>query len=233
MDNGWEDSAAAWIADQGAHGDFGRRCVLDRPMQARVRAFAQGRALDVGCGEGRFCRWMRAEGIAAVGIEPTPSLLAQARRLDPRGDYRAGRAEALEIADDSVDLVVFYLTLIDIEDMRAAIAEAARVLRPGGRVLAANLQPYQTASSEFTKHPGGGRQMVMRRYLEEFDAWYSWRGINIRNWHRPLSAYMTAFLAAGMELLAFEEPRARDGTAGERARYDDAPYFYLMEWGKR
>lgn len=55
-DGGWKASAKAWIADMGEQGDYGRRFVLDAPMIARLRRLNGGRALDIGCGEGRFCR---------------------------------------------------------------------------------------------------------------------------------------------------------------------------------
>ncbi|MEO1104920.1 MAG: SAM-dependent methyltransferase, partial [Pseudomonadota bacterium] len=55
-DNGWEASADAWVATLGTDGDFGRVHVLDRPMLARVDRAPHHKALDVGCGEGRFCR---------------------------------------------------------------------------------------------------------------------------------------------------------------------------------
>ena len=230
MDNGWDASADAWIADQGDAGDFSRRHVLDAPMQARVRAAAPARVLDVGCGEGRFCRWLGSAGFACVGVDPAEALLAEARRRDPGGDYRAGRAERLDVADASFDMVVFYLTLIDIEDMRAALTEAVRVLAPGGRVLIANLQGYNTASALFEKLDSGARRLVMARYLEEHDRWDEWRGIRIRNWHRPLSAYMTCLLDLGLSLTCFEEPCATGGPDRARASYNHAPYHFMMEW---
>jgi 2-polyprenyl-3-methyl-5-hydroxy-6-metoxy-1,4-benzoquinol methylase len=63
MSNGWNESAGAWIADMGDHGDFGRRFVLDPVMLSRATAASAARALDVGCGEGRFCRALAAAGI--------------------------------------------------------------------------------------------------------------------------------------------------------------------------
>ncbi|WP_425049378.1 class I SAM-dependent methyltransferase [Psychromarinibacter sp. S121] len=230
MDNGWDASAEAWIADQGDAGDFSRRYVLDAPMQARVRLAAPGRVLDVGCGEGRFCRWLASEDIACVGVEPAAGLLAEAQRRDPAGDYRPGRAEQLPFADASFDMVVFYLTLIDIEDIHAALAEAARVLTPGGRILVANLQPYNTAADAFEKLDGGERRLVMARYLEEHDRWDEWRGIRIRNWHRPLSAYMTCLLDLGLGLTCFEEPAATGGPDRARVSYNHVPYHFMMEW---
>src|ERR1700739_479760 len=147
---GWAESAAAWITDIGEEGDYGRACVLDRPMLERIHGRRFATALDVGCGEGRFCRMLQVAGISTVGIDPTEELLGQARRRDPKGDYLIGRAEALEFPDRSFDLVVSSLTLIDIDEVDRAIAEMARVLRPGGTLLIANLTSFATAA------PAGG-----------------------------------------------------------------------------
>ena len=130
-DNGWEDSASAWIADMGELGDYARRHVLDGPMLARVRGRAFRHALDVGCGEGRFCRLLQQEGLQTVGVEPSAALRAHALARDPQGDYRDARAESLPFDDGTFDLVVSYLTLIDIDDIAAALAAMARVLKPG------------------------------------------------------------------------------------------------------
>jgi SAM-dependent methyltransferase len=145
MTNGWDESAAAWIADMGARGDYGREFVLDRPMIGRVKDRGFRQALDVGCGEGRFCRMLNEVGIRTVGIDPTRTLIRHARQQDPEGEYRLGVAEALDFADRSFDLVVSYLTLINIPDLRAAIAEMNRVLQPGGTLLIANLTSFMTA----------------------------------------------------------------------------------------
>src|SRR5581483_160927 len=95
----WDRSAAAWIAHIGNEGDFGRRFVLDEPMLAHIRGRGFSRALDAGCGEGRFCRMMQGEGITTVGIDPTVALVGRGRALDPAGDYRVERAESFECED--------------------------------------------------------------------------------------------------------------------------------------
>ncbi len=144
-DDGWKDSAAPWIAQQGAEGDDARRLLLDPAMLARINGRTFQTALDVGCGEGRFCRIMSEHGISAVGIDPTRDLILRAQKLHPEGDYREGRAEQLDFPDASFDLVVSYLTLIDIPDFRAAIAEMTRVLKPGGTLLVTNLTSMNSA----------------------------------------------------------------------------------------
>jgi 2-polyprenyl-3-methyl-5-hydroxy-6-metoxy-1,4-benzoquinol methylase len=59
----------------GERGDWAREHVLDPVMLGRVAAGRFGRVLDVGCGEGRFCRMLRATGVAATGIDPTRQLV--------------------------------------------------------------------------------------------------------------------------------------------------------------
>ena len=78
MSNGWEISAQAWIDSMGARGDWAREHVLDPVMLGRVGAGRFRTALDVGCGEGRFCRLLKAAGVTATGIDPTAALLETA-----------------------------------------------------------------------------------------------------------------------------------------------------------
>lgn len=219
------------MADEG---DFGRRFVLDAPMLARAAAGGYARALDVGCGEGRFCRKLRSLDVAAVGIDPTPALIERARALDRDGDYRIGRAEALDFPDGSFDLVVSYLTLIDIPDLIAAIAEMTRVLRPGGALLIANLNSFTTAAQPdgWTRDADGKLQFRIDNYMDERADWVSWRGIHIRNWHRPLSTYMSLLIDSGLQLRHFSEPLPQGGDPETVARYRRAPWFLIMEWSK-
>lgn len=234
MTNGWDESAAAWIADMGPQGsEFSRGEVLDAPMLSRAMQSGARRALDVGCGEGRFSRMLRQHGIATTGIDPTRALLAEARRRDPEGDYREGRAESLDFADASFDLVVSYLTLIDIPDHRAAIAEMVRVLAPGGALLIANLTSFSSASRDrWTLGPDGRERFAIDDYLDERESWDEWRGIRVRNWHRPLSAYMGALLGAGLILSHFDEPAPRNMSHPKAARYRRVPWHFIMEWRK-
>jgi len=236
MDDGWNDSAAAWIAATGDRGDWGRAHVMDPAMLARIEGRGFRDALDVGCGEGRFCRAMQRHGIATVGIDPTEALITEARRRDPTGRYQLGRAEALPFADASFDLTVSYLTLIDIPDYRAAIAEMARVLRPGGALLIANITSFVSpCNGSGWVRDADERPLHFRldRYLDEFPQWLAWDGIRVQNWHRPLSAYMAALLGCALSLRFFDEPGPIGSEDAERAAlYRRVPWFLVMEWEK-
>ncbi len=236
MANGREESAGAWIADMGENGDFGRKYVLDPVMLPRALATSAKRALDVGCGEGRFCRMLKSHGVDVTGIEPTAALRAEALARDPAGTYLDARAEALPFSDAAFDLVVSYLTLIDIPDYRTAIGEMSRVLRPGGTLLIANLNSFNTAGCDvgWVKDSSGKKlHYPVDQYLDDREIWIEYRGIRILNHHRPLSAYMRALLDAGLRMTFFDEPSPSADTSPSRAAaYRRAPWFLVMEWKK-
>lgn len=239
MTNGWETSADAWIADMGETGDFPRAYVLDDPMLARVSKSGARVAVDLGCGEGRFSRMMRDEGLRVIGVDPTKALLTTAMERDPNGDYRSGKGQALPVADSSVDLVVSYLSLIDICDLEATYDEVQRVLRPGGRLLVANLSSFATAIPDedltlgwLRKRGPGPEPFGCDDYHRERSYWIGWRGIRVRNYHRPLQGYMTPLLARGFQLTHFHEPTPSGGPRDVAERFERAPMFLIMEWQK-
>ncbi|QEE27273.1 class I SAM-dependent methyltransferase [Terriglobus albidus] len=236
QDNGWDRSAQAWIADMGEQGDWGRRTFLDEAMLARVRAGGFRSALDVGCGEGRFCRRLQEMGIATTGIDPTEALLQHARLCDPAGSYLKAAAEQTPFADGAFDLVISYVSLVDIEAYEAAIAEMARVLAVGGRLLVANLTSFSTARAgngwEYDLL-GRAKHFTIDRYLESRGNKESWRGIKVINWHRPLSDYMRAFLAQSLVLTHFDEPAPVEDCSAKADKYRRVPWYVVMEWEKR
>jgi ubiquinone/menaquinone biosynthesis C-methylase UbiE len=130
---------------------LGRR----RRVFSRLAALSGARpgdgVLDVGCGTGYFTR-MLAEAVApggtALGIDPSPEVIARARRStrQPSCTFAEGIAEALDTEDESYDVVVSSLVLHHLpETLRPrAIGEMYRVLRPGGRLLVADIRPPTT-----------------------------------------------------------------------------------------
>jgi SAM-dependent methyltransferase len=234
-DGGWKASAKAWIADMGETGDYGRQFVLDAPLIERLRLLRGGRALDVGCGEGRFCRILRREGFDPVGLDPTAELLDAARAQDPGGLYVEGLGEALDLPDASFDLVVSCLSLIDMAQAGEAIAEMVRVLKPGGTLLVANLTSFSTARArDGWQRDLAGRKthFAIDRYLDVRAEWQRWRGIEIVNWHRPFKDYMQWFLGQGLVLTHFDEPTPTGGPPERGKSYSRVPWYVILEWRK-
>lgn len=235
-DNGWETSAQAWIADMD-RGAVARTHLLD-PVMLQLCSVVSGLgALDVGCGEGRFCRMLRERGAEVVGIDPTESLLKVAEERDPHGEYQLACAENLPFESASFDLVVSYLTLIDIEDFRGAIGEMARVLRLGGKLVVANLTSMTTATPHLWWRDENGEKLfwTLDNYAQERPEWVEWRGIRIINWHRPLAAYMQAFLSHDLILEYYNEPvptAEQLALAPDLSDHPRKPDFVVMRWRK-
>ena len=99
---------------------------------------ATGRVLEVAVGTGRNLG-LYPPGVHLTGVDLSPAMLALARRraadLGLDADLREGDAQALPFPDGSFDSVVCTLSLCAIPDDARAMAEMARVLRPGGRLL--------------------------------------------------------------------------------------------------
>lgn len=97
------------------------------------------RVVDVGCGDGGFARGLAGQGAHVVGVECGAEMLARARAATPVGDetYVEGVGEALPLPDGAADIVVFMNSLhhVPMAQMDKALAEAARVLAPGGVAL--------------------------------------------------------------------------------------------------
>lgn len=232
-ENGWQSSAAAWIKRTGDEGDFARAFVLDQPMLDRATSYQPQNALDVGCGEGRFCRKLAQHGIAVTGLDPVLAMVDEAQARHEPGTYVQGFAEDLPFPDASFDLVVSYLVLIDIDDAKTAIAEMARVLRPGGHILVANLSSFATSSAtQGTRicRETGAALRPLGLYLRTDKQWYEWDGVRVQNWHRPLSFYMQCFLDAGLILTHFDEPQPHGGPENRLRDYQTMPFLMTMDW---
>jgi ubiquinone/menaquinone biosynthesis C-methylase UbiE len=109
-------------------------------QRAKVVPRAEGRVLELGVGLGRNLAFYDPEKVSElVGVDPAPELrdLALAAPRDPRLSVRieAGSAEALPFDDKSFDSVVCTFTLCSVCGPPQALAEARRVLKPGGRFL--------------------------------------------------------------------------------------------------
>lgn len=234
--NGWDSSAQAWI-EFVRNGDPNREYVLDPVMLGMIGKVSGKAVLDAGCGEGRFCRMLAKRGASVTGIDPTHDLIEFAKKEHPKGRYIECGAEALPFEDGSFDLVVSYLTLIDIDDYEKAISEMARVLRKGGRLAVANLNSFVTTRPEgWEKDAAGNRLYIpVDNYFEYVPQRVQWRGITIVNWHRPFEAYLKALLAEGLRLVEFHEPKPiREGLEDRPGLADGlrVPFFHAMLWEK-
>ena len=118
-----------------AHKPFDRE-MLER-FAGRARAVPGGErlpVLDLGCGPGHLTRYLHDLGVPAIGVDISPGMLDQARRLHPGLEFREGDMRALAWADASVAAIAAPYSILHIprEDIGRVLGELRRVLVPGG-----------------------------------------------------------------------------------------------------
>lgn len=192
-----------------------------------------GEAVEIGCGEGRIARLLGALGYRTTVVEPVEALLAAAREQGSAVAYHRAPATALLLQDDSADLVMMYNMLMDVEAMDAAVAEAARVLRPGGRLIAGVVHPIADLemAQRRTGDWAGMGPYFDTRFFDEHVMDRNGLAMRFRGWARPLSAYVAAIADAGLAVTRMEEPRpAPDHPwAGHDDRWRHLPLFLWLE----
>lgn len=99
------------------------------------------RVLDVGCGTGVLAEALAKRGARVWGVDASPEMLARARaHAGKRVGFKLGHAEALPFKDAWFERAVLRL-VVHLVDLAPALAELARVLRPGGRAVIATFAP--------------------------------------------------------------------------------------------
>jgi ubiquinone/menaquinone biosynthesis C-methylase UbiE len=133
------DTIAATYDRRYVHNDFSG---VERVVTEFVGRLADGRVLEVGCGTGHWLRALRGRGVWLAGLDASMPMLARARAHDGGTALVHGRAEQLPWAERSFERVFCINALQHFRDQRAFIAEARRVLRPGGRLMTIGLDPH-------------------------------------------------------------------------------------------
>lgn len=96
------------------------------------------RVADIGCGDGALVRMMTRRGARVTGLDPSPGQIGRARAAEAAGEenYIEAGGEDLPLPDGALDIAVFFNALhhvpLDLQDR--ALSEAARAVKPGGRV---------------------------------------------------------------------------------------------------
>lgn len=225
----WEDNAAAWIAWARApgHDSYWR---FHRDLFLELIPAPSGRTLDLGCGEGRLARDLAMIGHDVVGVNTSETMIAAARNAAPGMELHIADAAALPFADASFGLVVAFMSLQDIDDLRGAIREAARVLTPGGMLCLAIVHPLGSAGT-FAERAADAPFVIEDSYLDEFrtDATFERDGLAMRfvSRHAPLETYVDALAANRMLVERLREPKLPAGGFNDESsrRWQRIPLF--------
>ena len=207
------DPATGYAGWAGSYDEPGNDTVAaEEPVvRALLDELPDGPVLDAACGTGRHTAHLVASGRAEViGVDASEAMLARARAKLPQVDFRAGDLTALPLPDASVAGAVCALALSHLPDLKPAIAELARVLQPGGRLVISNPHPFATGilrwRAVYTDPATGSRT-------------------EIPEYPHLASDYVDAFNAAGLTVTRLIEPTLGEAAARARAKRGEPDAF--------
>jgi ubiquinone/menaquinone biosynthesis C-methylase UbiE len=133
------DSAAAKYAEHLYHELDGKP--LDRHLLNRfAEAIEQGGSVaDLGCGPGHVTAYLHRQGVRAFGVDLSPGMIEQAKRLSPAIDFRVGDMRSLDLPDRSVSGIIAFYSIVHftIDETRDVMRECHRVVVRDGPMLLA------------------------------------------------------------------------------------------------
>lgn len=183
--------------------------------------------LDIGCGEGQLSRALVTRGSHVVGIDPTWRQVEVGAQRGGGVAYGQCAADALPFRDASFDAVLACLVFEHIDAIDEAVAEVARVVKPGGRFLFLLNHPLlQTPNSGWIDDQildPPEQYWRIGPYLDEAVTFEEVEpGVRVRFVHRPLSRYLNALASAGLVLEHMHEPAPPRGFLDRSPDYEHA-----------
>ena len=150
---------------------FYSEAVREKALDSAAVA-AGGLAVDVGAGSGFITEGLIRRGVKVIAVDQSAAMLSEmGKKLAGRGEVecRVGEAENLPVEDEAADYVFANMLLHHVEAPARAIAEMARILRPGGRLVFTDLDEHELKELQEQHHdrwPGFKREAI-RRWLAE------------------------------------------------------------------
>jgi SAM-dependent methyltransferase len=214
MREGWESEARNWASFARTPGHDQAHANINLPVLLDLLPAPGAGTLDLACGEGRISRLLSQHGHRVAGIDAAPTMVRFAAGHQDAQPAVCGDATRLPFRDETFDLVVAYMCLHDIDDMPGAVAEASRVLRPGGRLCASIPHPLSTAGSFGGSRDPAAPFVIAGSYLDVSPSnWTTDRGgirLTFHSEHRPLEAYFQALADAALLTETIREVRMPD-----------------------
>lgn len=200
--------------------------------------------LDIACGQGFFVREFAKAGWSVEGADISPELIEEAKRLSPDIAYHIAPANKLSFAEkETFDAATVVLAIQNIEDMAGTFAEAACVLKKGGKLFLVLMHP----AFRIPEVTSWGYDEAKRVQYRRVDAYLSPRRSELLvhpgqegspvtiSYHRSLQDFSQALAQAGFAITQIEEwtSHKKSGNGPRRVAEDrsrtEIPLFMMIE----
>lgn len=185
-------------------------------------------AVELGCGTAYVCAWMAKRGAHCVGIDNAPNQLATARRLQDEFGLHFPllhtSAEALPFADESFDIAISEYGAAIWSDPHLWLPEAARVLRPGGRLIFLGHSPLMTMCA-FDEDAVAATPTLKRPYFGMHRV--EWAEQDAVAFCLPHGEMIELLRANAFEVVGLKELRA---PVNATTRYDHVDLTWSRQW---
>ena len=178
--------------------------------------------LDLGCGEGGYARALTRMGAKVVAIDCASHSIDYAKKQSTKEgldiDYYVRNSNDLYgMADNSFDVVLCSMMLMDCEDLEGTLKEIVRVLKPNGHLYASVLHPCFTGQKIGRMGKGLDRKVVVEDYFNPSEYKQALPGGNTEVvWrHRTLEEYVKLFVKQGLSIIDLNEARPNEEEANQ------------------
>lgn len=235
----WDHAADAYAHGQATGRDHYRHAFFGPAHVELCGDVAGTRLLDVGCGSGYFSREMAKRGARVTGVDISPRMLEHAREAGGDIEYRELDARRLgeTFGPACFDVVTSCLALQDMPDIERVLSTIARVLRPGGRLIASIEHPFNGTPLRRWERNADGRKrwLCLDRYFERGPVEYTWQRwkypFTTCAYHATLEDWFRWIRDAGLSLRDLREPVPTEEALRAHPDLEDAgrmPYFLLF-----
>lgn len=220
----FEPGRRSWESDEITWGMWNLK-ESDLKVLGNLSQFKGLKTIELGCGTGYISAWLAKLGAEPIGIDPTPEQLANARQFQKEFNLEfpliEGYAESLPFPDETFDFAISEYGAAIWADAHAWIPEAARVLKPGSRLVFLRNSTLSVLCSQAT---GPALPELQRDYfgLNRVE----WTSDEPEEFHLPTGPMIRLLRQSGFEIENLIELQAPEGM---KVRYE----YITSEWAHR
>ncbi len=231
--NYWSSIATKYDDTVKETGDQSQQLVINPKVEEMLGDLHGKVVLDAGCGNGYWARRMAQTAERVVGVDFTDQLIerARGRGVPSNTEFIIGNLENLLLADDTFDVVLMNMVVLDLENLQMVIHEIGRVTKAGGKVVVSTVHPcFENPPNTHSLRDSQGNKTgrVTSNYFKT--GLIVDEANNYQHWHYKLSDLINTFATYNLFAEKMIEP---DGSDSFKSNGEDHhPYFLITKFRK-